>query len=95
MLFVCLLSVVCWLLSVVRTGPKVVDNNSYLNKYWSYSLCQKKHTFNLEFFLWPPWGRGAKNSYGRLCKLEFYHLHNRSCAFLAPLPQGGHKKIQD
>ena len=27
------LSVVC--LSVIRTGPKVVDNNSYLRKYWS------------------------------------------------------------
>ncbi len=29
-----LLSVVCCLLSV-WTGPKVVDNNSYLRKYWS------------------------------------------------------------
>ncbi len=63
----------------------------------TYSLCQKKRTFNLEF----SWRRGAKNSHGQLCKWEFYtwsffslnsHLYNLPCAYLAPLPQGGHKK---
>ena len=33
-----------------------------------YSLCQKKRTFNSEFFCGPPGGRKAKNSLGRLCK---------------------------
>ena len=35
------LSVVC-LLSVVRTGPKAADNNSYLRKYWG--LCNRIST---------------------------------------------------
>ncbi len=63
----------------------VLQLTQYISLFWNiklhfylyvetfiYRLCQKKCTFNSDFFLWPPWGRGAKNSHGRLCKWEFY-----------------------
>ncbi len=37
----------------------------------SYSDGQKSCTFFPEFFLWPPWGRGANFGTGQLCKMEF------------------------
>ncbi len=32
----------------------------------------KETHIKFQISLWPPWGRGAKNPYGRLCKWEFY-----------------------
>ncbi len=46
-----------------------------------YSLFQKKRTFYFKFFCGPHGEGGPK-----------IHLHNRSCEFLVPLPQGGHEK---
>ncbi len=78
--------------------------NSYLGPYavvsaflvpcfnWFNLQSIPKETHNLfHFFLWPPLGRGVKNSHGGLCKSEFY-LHNWPCEILAPLPQRDHKK---
>ncbi len=49
------------------------------------TVCVKRNAHLIPNFLWPLWGREAKDSHGR--------LHNRPCEFLAHLPQGGHKKI--
>ena len=57
-----------------------------------YSLCQKKSTFNPNFFRWPLCRRVAKHLHGQLCKWEF-NLYNLPCEFLATLPQGSHQKF--
>ncbi len=51
---------------------------------YSYSLFQKKRTFNFEFVCGHP-GLGGP-------KIHMVDLHNRPCEFLAPLPQWGDKK---
>ena len=48
-----------------------------------YSLCQKKHTFNSKFFCGPHREVGGQIESGL----------PTICEFLAPVPQGGHKKI--
>ena len=56
-----------------------------------YSLFQKKHTFNSKFLCGPPGGGGPK-----IHMVDYANgssIHNQPCEFLAPLPQGGHKKI--
>ena len=56
-----------------------------------YSLCQKKRTFNAEFFCGPPGGLGPK-----IHMVDYVNgSSNRPCEFLAPLCQGGHNKIRD
>ncbi len=61
-----------------------VRDNTWMSVLPIYSLCQKKRTFNPEFFCGPPGKGGPK-----------IHMVDYVNAFLAPLPQGGHKKIQD
>ena len=54
-----------------------------------YSLCQKKRTFNPEFFV-APLGKGGENSHGQLCKWEFYTIDYVN--FWPPAARGGAQK---
>ncbi len=58
-----------------------------------YSLFQKKHTFNTKFFCGPP--GGGEPEIHIVDYVNEGSAHNRPCEFLAPLHQGGHKKIRN
>ena len=70
------------------------NNGNTLKRHFMHlqSIPKETHIY-FQISLRPLWGRGAKNSHGRLCKWEF-HLHNRPCNFLAPPPGGLQKNLE-
>ena len=71
-------------LKVWCQGCRVYKLSGNLPKESTYSLFQKKRTFNSEFFCDPPGGEKPK--------VYMADYVNPPCEFLAPLPQGGHTK---
>ncbi len=95
-----------WSVGVRGQGQKLgSDNWLYGHKAWKEgelkptcngsTVYSKRNAHLIPNFLWPPWGRGVKNPHGLLCKKWTPPLHNQRCELLAPLPQVGHKRIQN